>query len=61
MTEITFEVETASESGFVARAFEASIVSQADDLNELQACVRDAVECHFEADERPQLLQGRLR
>jgi len=55
MTEILFIVEEAAEGGYVAHAVGASIVTEADDLDQLREMVRDAVRCHFEdADaERP--------
>ena len=59
MTEILFIVEEAAEGGYVAHAVGASIVTEADDLDQLRAMVRDAVRCHFdEADVgRPQVIR----
>jgi sulfur relay (sulfurtransferase) DsrF/TusC family protein len=53
MKEIIFLVEEAPEGGYVAQALGASIVTQAEDWDELQKQVRDAVLCHFDADQRP--------
>ena len=57
MSEIVFVVEEAPEGGYTARALEASIVTEADDLASLPDAVRDAVRCHFEEAERPRLIQ----
>lgn len=48
MNELIFIVEEALEGGFTARALGASIFTEADDWNELQANIRDAVRCHFD-------------
>ena len=53
MKEIIFLVEESPEGGYVAEALGASIVTQAEDWNELQDQVRDAVRCHFDDDQRP--------
>jgi len=53
MKEIIFLVEEAPEGGYVAEALGASIVTQADDWDELPKQVRDAVLCHFDDDQRP--------
>ena len=62
MTEILFIVEEAAEGGYVAHAIGASIVTEADELDQLRAMVRDAVRCHFdEADaDRPQVIRLHL-
>lgn len=57
MTEIHFIVEEAPEGGFVARAVGAAIFTEADDLADLHAQVRDAVRCHFEDAERPAMIR----
>jgi hypothetical protein len=57
MSELVFVVEEAPEGGYVARAVGASIVTEADDLAELRAQVRDAVRCHYDAEARPQLIR----
>lgn len=51
MSEIMFLVETAPGGGFTARAFGADIFTEAGDLVSLQTNVRDAVRCHFDADQ----------
>jgi hypothetical protein len=60
MTELVFLVEEAPEGGYTAHALGASIVTEADDLPELRAAVREAVRCHFEPDDMPKLLRLHL-
>ena len=61
MTELLFIVEEAAEGGYVAHAVGASIVTEADDLEQLRAMVRDAVRCHFDEDaERPKAIRLHL-
>jgi hypothetical protein len=56
--ELIFVVEEAIEGGYVARAVGASIFTEADDLDELRAMVRDAVNCHFgDGPDRPKLIR----
>ena len=55
-TELTFIVEDADEGGFVAHALGESIVTEADTIDELRAMVRDAVDCHFEPEEKPKII-----
>ena len=50
-------VEEAPEGGYTARALGESIFTEAEDLGELQAQVRDAVLCHFKEEERPKLIR----
>ncbi|HVS00791.1 MAG TPA: 2-oxoisovalerate dehydrogenase [Thermoanaerobaculia bacterium] len=57
MNEVIFMVEEAPEGGYTARALGESIFTEAEDLGELQAQVRDAVLCHFEEEERPKLIR----
>ena len=57
MNEILFLVEDAPEGGFIARALGASIFTEADDLDSLHQQVRDAVHCHFEEGEAPQMIR----
>ena len=60
MTEVVFLVEEAPEGGYTARALGASIVTEADDLIRLRDAMRDAVRCHFEPADRPQLIRLHL-
>ncbi len=57
MTEIVFLVEDAAEGGLVARALGHSIHTDADSYDELRQQVRDAVQCHFDASERPTMIR----
>ncbi len=50
MNEVIFLVEETVEGGYQARALGHSIHTQADSLPELREQVRDAVNCHFDAD-----------
>lgn len=53
MNEIIFLVEEAPEGGYTARALGQSIFTEADDLESLNAQVRDAVLCHFDEGQSP--------
>jgi hypothetical protein len=57
MNEIIFLVEEAPEGGFMARALGESIFTKADDFAALEDKVRDAVRCHFEANEMPHVVR----
>jgi hypothetical protein len=57
-SEIVFVVEEAPEGGYVAYAAGHSIVTQADDAESLKTAVKDAVQCHFDADAtRPKVIR----
>ena len=58
--EILFIVQNVPEGGYVAQAVGESIVTEADDLEQLHERVRDAVRCHFEENAAPQFLCIRL-
>lgn len=57
MNEIIFLVEEAAEGGYNARALGESIFTEADDLDSLRANIRDAVDCHFEPEEKPKVIR----
>jgi predicted RNase H-like HicB family nuclease len=57
MTEIIFLVEEDLEGGYVARAIDEAVFTQADTLEELRTMVRDAVQCHFDDADHPQLIR----
>jgi hypothetical protein len=57
MSEIIFVVELAPEGGFSARALGEPIFTQADDVADLHARVRDAVQCHFDAGKAPKMIR----
>lgn len=45
--ELIFIVEEAPEGGYTARALGEAIFTEADDLTQLRAQLRDAVQCHY--------------
>jgi hypothetical protein len=55
--EVLFLVEDAAEGGYVARALGHSIFTEADSWEELKRAVRDAVQCHFDEGEAPELIR----
>jgi len=57
MNEIIFLVEEAPEGGYSARALGESVFTEAEDLAELHANVRDAVVCHFDPDRMPKMIR----
>ena len=57
MSEIHVIVEQAPEGGYLARAVGVDIFTEADDLEQLRAQVRDAVRCHFEPGQCPSLIR----
>jgi len=56
-SEIIFSVQESAEGGYDAHALGHPIFTQADSLNELREVVRDAVRCHFDADELPSVIR----
>ena len=57
MSEIHFIVEEAPEGGYVARAVGMDILTETDDLPSLHTQVRDAVRCHFDEGNLPNLIR----
>lgn len=57
MNEIIFLVEDAVEGGYTARALGESIFTDGDDLDQLRANIRDAVECHFDDEQKPKVIR----
>ena len=57
MNEIIFLVEEVPEGGYSARALGESLFTEAEDLAELHANVRDAVVCHFDPDRMPKMIR----
>ena len=55
--EVLFLVEDAAEGGYIARALGYSIYTEADTWEELKEAIRDAVRCHFEPEELPNLIR----
>ena len=58
--ELVFVVEEAPEGGYTARALGEDIFTEADDMEQLRAMVRDAVICHFDEAERPPVVRLHL-
>jgi hypothetical protein len=56
-SEIIFDVVESAEGGYEARALGYSIYTQGDTIEELKAMVQDAVRCHFDESERPQVIR----
>jgi len=57
MNEILFLIEESPEGGYIARALGQSIFTEADTLEQLRGNVREAVDCHFEDGQRPQVIR----
>ena len=57
MNEVLFLVEEAIEGGYNAKAIGESIFTQGDDLNDLKANIREAVQCHFDEDNPPKIIR----
>jgi hypothetical protein len=57
MAEILFLVEEAPEGGFTAHALGHSIYTEADTWEELKTAVQEAVLCHFEENQKPQVIR----
>jgi hypothetical protein len=55
--EVLFLVEDAAEGGYIARALGHSIYTEADTWEQLVQAVRDAVRCHFDDAEQPDLIR----
>jgi hypothetical protein len=57
MNEVIFIVEEAPEGGYTARAVGESIFTEAESVDDLHERVRDAVRCHFNGDNAPNLIR----
>jgi hypothetical protein len=57
MEEIIFVVEDAPEGGYTARALGESIVTEAENIEELHTQTREAVLCHFGDEQAPKLIR----
>jgi len=56
-SEIVFVIEDDPDGGFVAHALGHSIVTQADEYEQLKHNIRDAVQCHFDEGARPAVIR----
>lgn len=45
------------EGGYTARALGESIFTEGDDLENLRSNIREAVDCHFEPQEKPKIIR----
>lgn len=57
MTEIVFLVEDDLDGGYTAKALGESIFTQAEDIESLKDMIRDAVNCHFEEEQKPKAIR----
>ncbi|MGB4401211.1 MAG: 2-oxoisovalerate dehydrogenase [Daejeonella sp.] len=57
MKELFFLVEEALEGGYTAKAIGESIFSEAETIDQLKIDIREAVECHFEPNDKPQIIR----
>lgn len=57
MNEIIFLVESSPSGGYSAKALGHSIFTSAGSAHELQTMVKDAVACHFDECEAPQIIR----
>ena len=57
MKGIIFEVDEAPDGGYTARAVGVSIFAKGTDIDHLRSNIRDAINNHFEPDERPEFLE----
>lgn len=55
--EIIFLVEEDVEGGYIAKALEHAIFTEADTMEELKAMIKDAVRCHFKQTEKPPVIR----
>ncbi len=55
--EIIFYIEESIEDGYEAKALGYSIFTEGDNLEELRQNIKDAVHCHFEKAELPQIIK----
>ena len=56
-SEIIFEVTESFDGGFEAKALGHSIYTQCDEYNDLESTLREAVECHFEEENKPKIIR----
>lgn len=59
MKEIIFSVEESPDGGFIARALGESIFTEADTEKALVENIREAVHCHFEPENTPEVIRLR--
>ncbi|GMW02123.1 MAG: hypothetical protein AMXMBFR84_32590 [Candidatus Hydrogenedentota bacterium] len=57
MQEILFMVEEAAEGGYIARAIGQSIFTEADTMEELRSSTLEAIACHYDDEQAPQIVR----
>lgn len=57
MKELFFLVEEALEGGYTAKAIGESIFTEAETIDKLKKEIREAVECHFDTNDKPQIVR----
>lgn len=57
MNEIIFNIEEDLINGYVAKAVNHSIYTQGDTIEELKENIKDAIQCHFENVDIPQVVR----
>lgn len=55
--EVIFVIQESPEGGYEARAVGHSVFTEADTLDELRTKIQNAVRCHFEPAEMPDLIR----
>ena len=60
VNEIVFTVTESLDGGYEATAYGHGIYTQCDEYDELPAILRDAVKCHFDETELPNLIRIHL-
>ena len=55
--EILFEIMESFDGGYEAKAIGYSIYTQCDCYDELESVLREAVECHFEEENKPKIIR----
>lgn len=57
MKELFFLIEESPEGGYMARGIGESIFTEADTMTELKELIKDAVHCHFEPENMPNVIR----
>jgi len=55
-TEVIFLVRESPKGGYEAKALGHAIFTEANTTDELRAMIMDAVQCHFDENEHPQII-----
>lgn len=57
MKEIIFLIEETAEGGYSAKALGESIFTEGETLDDVKLNIKEAVECHFEETQLPNLIR----